>query len=208
MSIIENMVEHSPSFKIGGGITRSSLPSWSHLRVRSSGLVGLVATSSVFQTRQSWNLLPSNLRFWVSFNLLSSQKQIFRPPKYPVTPLKITTFRTQKKWVNLHCLYNYSVQPSHRNSKLLWGTVNRVIIGDWLYKPSSHTAIRLIKTFNCHKHSKYDPSSLKWLENTQGTSSNTPGMRKSIILVTLTSRKYMDSSRHLVISYQSDTELL
>ena len=51
-----------------------------------SGLVGLIAKSSVFKTRQFWNLLSSHLRFWVSFNLLSSQRLIFRLPKNPVTP--------------------------------------------------------------------------------------------------------------------------
>ena len=47
---------------------------------------GLVAKSSVFKTRQFWNLLSSHLRFWVSFNLLSSQRRVFRLPKNPVTP--------------------------------------------------------------------------------------------------------------------------
>ena len=54
--------------------------------LQSSGLVGLVAKSSVFKTGKFWNLLSSHLRFWVSFNLLSSQGLIFRLPKNPVTP--------------------------------------------------------------------------------------------------------------------------
>ena len=39
--------------------------------LQSSGLVGLVTKSSVFKTRQFWNLLSSYFRFWLSFNLLS-----------------------------------------------------------------------------------------------------------------------------------------
>ena len=54
--------------------------------LQSSGLVGLVAKSSVFKNRQFWNLLSSHLRFWVSSNLLSSQGLILRLPKNPVTP--------------------------------------------------------------------------------------------------------------------------
>ena len=57
--------------------------------LQSSGLVGLVAKSSVFKSRQFWNLLSSHLRFWWSFNLLSSQGLIFRLPKNPVTPLQL-----------------------------------------------------------------------------------------------------------------------
>ena len=57
--------------------------------LQSSGSVGLVAKSSVFKTRQYWNLLSSHLRFRVSCNLLSSQGLIFRLPKNPVTPQKI-----------------------------------------------------------------------------------------------------------------------
>ena len=62
--------------------------------LQSSGLVGLVAKSSVFKTGQFWNLLSSHLRFWVSFNLLSSQRLIFRLPKNPVTPQSLV--RNQK----------------------------------------------------------------------------------------------------------------
>ena len=40
--------------------------------LQSSGLVGSDAKSSVFKTRQFWNLLSSHLRFWVSFNLISA----------------------------------------------------------------------------------------------------------------------------------------
>ena len=54
--------------------------------LQSSGLVGLVAKSSVFKPRQFWNLLSSHLRFWMSFNLLSPQGHIFGLPKNPVTP--------------------------------------------------------------------------------------------------------------------------
>ena len=39
---------------------------------------GIVAKSSVFKTRQLRSLLSSHLRFWVSFNHLSSQRLIFR----------------------------------------------------------------------------------------------------------------------------------
>ena len=46
--------------------------------LQSSGLVGLVAKFSVFINRQIWKLL--------SFNLLSSNRLIFRLPKNPVTP--------------------------------------------------------------------------------------------------------------------------
>ena len=52
----------------------------------SSGLVGLVAKSSVFKLGNFCNLLSSHLRFWVSFNLLSAQRLIFTLPKNPVTP--------------------------------------------------------------------------------------------------------------------------
>ena len=54
--------------------------------LQSSGLVGLLSKSSVFKTRQFWNLLSSHIRFWVSFILLSSQGLIFRLPKNLVTP--------------------------------------------------------------------------------------------------------------------------
>ena len=54
--------------------------------LRSSGLVGLVAKSSVFKLGNFCNLLSSHLRFWVSFNLLSSQRLIFRLSKNAVTP--------------------------------------------------------------------------------------------------------------------------
>ena len=61
-----------------------------------SGLDGLVAESSVFKTKQFWNLLSSNLRFWVSFNLLSSQRLIFSLPKNHVTPFQ--------KYFNCFCI--------------------------------------------------------------------------------------------------------
>ena len=57
-----------------------------NLNLQSSSLVGWVAKFSVVKTRQFWNLLSSHLRFWVSFNLLSSQRLIFRLPKNPVPP--------------------------------------------------------------------------------------------------------------------------
>ena len=57
-----------------------------NLNLPSSSLIGLVAESPVVKTRQFLNLLSSHLRFWVSSNLLSSQRPIFRLPKNPVTP--------------------------------------------------------------------------------------------------------------------------
>ena len=56
-------------------VKNSNLPSY-----------GLVAKSSVFKTSQLWSLLPSHLTFWVSFNLLFSQRLIFRLPKNLITP--------------------------------------------------------------------------------------------------------------------------
>ena len=39
---------------------------------------GLVVKYSVFRTWQFWSLLFSHLRIWVSFNVLSTQRLIFR----------------------------------------------------------------------------------------------------------------------------------
>ena len=51
--------------------------------IQSSGLVGLVAKSSVYKTMQFWKLLSLHLRFWVSFNLLSSK--VLKSSDFPKT---------------------------------------------------------------------------------------------------------------------------
>ena len=56
---------------------------WNMFPLRNSDLQSncLAATFRVFKARRFWSLLCSNLRFWASFNLLSSQRLIKSFPK-------------------------------------------------------------------------------------------------------------------------------
>ena len=65
---------------------QSQIFPFKNAHLRPSGLVSPVAKSSVIKLGNFCNLLSSHLRFLVPFNLLSSQRLIFRLPKNPDTP--------------------------------------------------------------------------------------------------------------------------
>ena len=123
--------------------TRCNRKQWnlfisSTLRIKnlqSSGLVGLVAKSSVFKTRQFWNLLSSHLRFWASFILLSSKGLIFRLPKNPVTPKNILLIKPSRrlpKWAPIGAAKLY-------DSKYLKNQVENAINCEKLVSSQQHS---------------------------------------------------------------------
>ena len=103
--------------------------------VQSSGLVGLVAESSVFKTRQFRNLLSSHLRFWASFILLSSKGLIFRLPKNPATPKNILLIKPSRrlpKWAPIGAAKLY-------DSKYLKNKVENAINCEKLVSSQQHS---------------------------------------------------------------------
>ena len=102
-----------------------------------------MAKSSVFKTRKFSNLLSSHLRFWVSFDLLSSQGLIFKLPKHPVTPHLIQLYQLTFVFINQPpivlgmWLLWIAKQPNHRDSHGFGGLdkISHLKRGPWVLGP-------------------------------------------------------------------------